>query len=404
MDLAIQSINIPKEYGVTDAKLAELAAKYKDLQEIKDPASRAMAAGGRRECRELRVAVEHKRKELKADALEFGRRVDGEAKRITESLREIEDPLDALIKADETRREEERQAKLRVIAEAEAKERARVDEIKGRIESRYGDSALLSLHSLPSQGILERIQQEEVITEADGFAEFAEEARRRQIEFTDKAGELHGAKAEAEAEAERQRLEAEKLAEERRQFEEEQRLAREKAEAEQTARQEKERQEREERERSESALQARIREERESIEAERRQLREEQEAMEAEKRRIEEESLAKIRAEDEEKRRQEMQEQARLCAEQDLKERQEREERERLAREEAERMAKEREEMLKPDQEKIQSFALDLLAVKWPVLTTPEGQRAMERIKKKISAVVDYAAQLADKLAVEDPE
>ena len=58
MELTVQNINIPKEYGVSDAKIAEIAEKYKDLREIKDAASRSMAAAGRRECRELQMAEE----------------------------------------------------------------------------------------------------------------------------------------------------------------------------------------------------------------------------------------------------------------------------------------------------------------------------------------------------------
>tara|TARA_R110000868_G_scaffold84519_7_gene238231 strand:- start:1612 stop:2055 length:444 start_codon:yes stop_codon:yes gene_type:complete len=43
--------------------------------------------------RDLRVSVEATRKALKEDSLAWGRKVDAEAKRITEQLKEIEEPL-----------------------------------------------------------------------------------------------------------------------------------------------------------------------------------------------------------------------------------------------------------------------------------------------------------------------
>jgi DNA repair exonuclease SbcCD ATPase subunit len=388
MELTIQNIDLPAEYGITDGKIAEIAAKYRDLTEIKDSASLAMAVAGRREARDLRVAVEKRRKELKADALDFGRKVDGEAKRITDQLRGIEDPLDGLIKADEARREEERQAKLRAIAEAEAKERARIDGIRAAIEARFGDSVLLALTGMGAKSVAYRISQEAEITEVDGFGEFADEARERQRVFLAKADAIHSERLAAEEEAERQRIEGERLAEERRVFEEERRLQAEQRQQEQA-----------EAQRLEAERQAAIEAEQEKIEAERRKLREEQEAIEAEKRRIEEERQAKIREEEEAKRRAEMEEQARIRAEQELKERQEREEQERKDREEAEQLAKEREEMLRPDKEKIKVLALDLHALQYPTVTTAEGIKAIERIKKKVYALADFVSQQADKLA-----
>jgi hypothetical protein len=43
--------------------------------------------------RTLRVSVEDRRKELKAGALDYGRKVDAEAKRLTEAIEAIETPL-----------------------------------------------------------------------------------------------------------------------------------------------------------------------------------------------------------------------------------------------------------------------------------------------------------------------
>jgi|GEM_PF-1229335 len=388
MELIVREVNLPKEYGITDQKIQELANKYADLTAIKDTASMQMAVAGRREHRKLRVEVEHKRKELKADALEFGRKVDAEAKRIAAELAKTETRLDELIKAEEARKEELRQAKLREIAEAEAAERARVDAIRGRIEARYGDSEILALHSLPSTGVKARLESETDVTEADGFAEFTEEAQRRQAEFCDRTAILLADKVQAEEAAENQRIEAERLAEERKRFEEEQRLAREKAEAEERARLELLRKEQEERDQRKAEIEAAMRAEQEKLEAEREAIRREQEAMAAEKNRIEAERLAKIRAEE-----------SRLQAEIEAKEKLEREAREEAERAEAERIRAEYEASLRPDKEKILAFAGTVAALQVPSLNSKEGLNAADKIKAKIRALVTFANEQAEKLA-----
>ena len=91
----------------------ELAGKVYDLTTVKGDKE---ARNDRLRCVGLRANVEKLRKSLKAPALEFGRLIDSEAKRITEAVESLEAPIDAAIKADEARREEERQAKARAEA------------------------------------------------------------------------------------------------------------------------------------------------------------------------------------------------------------------------------------------------------------------------------------------------
>jgi hypothetical protein len=85
-----------------------------------------MARKGIAETRALRVEVEEERKSLKAGALEYGRKVDSEAKRITTSLYEIEDPL----KTAKAKVDDEREAKRKAKEDAET---ARVAAIQARI-------------------------------------------------------------------------------------------------------------------------------------------------------------------------------------------------------------------------------------------------------------------------------
>ena len=82
-------------YDVTDAAIAELAEANKDADASTPDGYRGVVQGIA-STRALRVSVEATRKDLKKDALAYGRRVDGEAKRITAALLEIEQPLKEL--------------------------------------------------------------------------------------------------------------------------------------------------------------------------------------------------------------------------------------------------------------------------------------------------------------------
>lgn len=84
-------------FSVSDAAIAQLAAEYMPLKiiDINDAAGFKRVHDARMNVKEKRVLVEKTRKELKADALEFGRKVDGEAKRLTSLLEPIESHLAA---------------------------------------------------------------------------------------------------------------------------------------------------------------------------------------------------------------------------------------------------------------------------------------------------------------------
>jgi len=82
-------------YTVTDAYLAQIKKDYLALtvQGLDDKDGYAKCHEARIEVKGRRVAVEKRRKELKSDSLEFGRKVDTEARRITVELEEVEDHL-----------------------------------------------------------------------------------------------------------------------------------------------------------------------------------------------------------------------------------------------------------------------------------------------------------------------
>jgi len=97
--------------------------------------------------RKHRGDIEKKRKELKADAIEYGRKVDAEACRLTEALRAIEEPLQAEKDRidEETERvrhakaEKQRQENEAALKRALEAEEARLKEIRDQEEARLAE-------------------------------------------------------------------------------------------------------------------------------------------------------------------------------------------------------------------------------------------------------------------------
>ncbi len=118
------------KYDITDAAIAEMSNLYMDLTitDLDDEDGFQAVHDARLIVKGKRVDVEHKRKELKADALKWGKAVDSEAKRIKALLEPIEthlkgeegriNDLKAEIKA---REERELQKLIQVRVEALAK-------------------------------------------------------------------------------------------------------------------------------------------------------------------------------------------------------------------------------------------------------------------------------------------
>lgn len=239
------------EYSKTEAALSDLSAKYKGvLYDCTTREGLVAATKGRAELRDLRIALEKTRKQIKEPALRRSQLIDTEARRITAELESLEDPIDAQIKKEEARKEFERtRAEREAKEKAEAEERARREAEEKRIAEERA-----------------KLAAERAALEAAQRAKDEEERQRR-------------LKIEAEERAARMRIE------------EEERKAR-------LAREEADRQARAVREAEEAKLKA----ERDRIEAERRtteeaarKLREEQEAKAAAERRAKEEAERKER-------------------------------------------------------------------------------------------------------------
>jgi len=190
------------KYSVTDAVIGELKTKYAGLK-IMDSASYENVRVAIGEVRDLRVSVENHRKHLKAAALEYGRNVDAEAKRITALLEEIENPL----KAEKQKIDDE---KARIKAEKDQKERDRVEAIRARLFAmQQVVSNFLGKTSLDLQAISERLFDTEITKEI--YQEFTDEAEKVKMECLDAALKAREMRITWEQEEAARKVEAERL-------------------------------------------------------------------------------------------------------------------------------------------------------------------------------------------------
>lgn len=280
------------KFNVTDESIAELRARMTGLT-CATPADYELVRVSIAECRELRVAVENRRVELKADALEWGRKVDREAKRITAALESIENPLKA--------------AKKLVDDEAE------------------------------------RVKQEK-----------ADAIRRQMEEAAAKRREAEEARMKAERDAEEARI-----AEERRKLEEEQK----RLSAERQALQA-------EQDRMRAAQDAAAKAEQERIDAERREI-------ETQRRKLEQEEFER---------------QAKIKAEQDARDKAERERIEQHEREVAAQKRQAELAALRPDIEKVATFADMLRAIEAPKVKSA-------KVRGRLNEAIDSIRAVADQLS-----
>lgn len=117
------------KYDVTQATIETLRNEFLQLtvKNVEDKEGYELCKKSRLQCRDLRVSVEKRRKELKADSLEFGRRVDARAKELMDPIKEIEDHLQEqqnVVDDELKRRKEEEEKKLRVQGEERLKDLA----------------------------------------------------------------------------------------------------------------------------------------------------------------------------------------------------------------------------------------------------------------------------------------
>jgi hypothetical protein len=210
---------------VSDAKLAEYREEFANLsaqtREGYDAVRKAIAV-----CRTTRTGIERKRKFLNEGAQTYIRTVNGEAKRLTEAIEAIEEPLKDKKQAADDERE-------RLKAEAEEAKRNKIDERISRFVLEAGspcsprqaevwtDAEFESELSLAREAFQVRMKAEQEAEEERKRAEAwkEEQIRKQREEIAKQQAEIEKIRAEHEAElqrvraeqAERDRIDREKL-------------------------------------------------------------------------------------------------------------------------------------------------------------------------------------------------
>lgn len=235
------------EWRKQDAAIAQLAEQYMPLriEGLNDKIGFKKVHDARMVVKNTRVAVEKKRKELKADALAYGQAVDSEARRLTKLLEPIESHLQA--EEDAIEAEKDRLRKIEEDAKQAALQK-RLDALKD-----YGVVANpFAIAELTEERFQEQLDAAKVAAvERDRLAgierkRLADEAEARRIEgekLSAERAELDRQRKEQDAErakidAERRAVELEKAkqeAAEKSRIETEQRLARQAAQEKQAA-------------------------------------------------------------------------------------------------------------------------------------------------------------------------
>lgn len=277
---AVENVtSVVAKFDRVAAGLGELKTKYQGvLFEVTTPKGMRAAIEARAAIRDPRFEVERVRKECKAPILALGRDIDARAAKITEELLALETPIDKHIKAEETRREEEKKRKQ----EAEA---ARVRAIQGRLN--HIRAYLLTYARQPASSIEEGIRSLIEIPVDGTFQECEQEASALHAQVLGKLREMHTAQIAHETEQERLRLEREELDRQALAQQEANRLERERIAAEEAEAKRKRDAEDAERKRQQQAQeverQQRIDEAMAKMRAEREALKHEQAKLEADK-------------------------------------------------------------------------------------------------------------------------
>lgn len=184
------------EFGVADKTVADLRKRYGGLKiaDAKDTKGYRVVQEAIADVKSVRVGVEKSRVAMKESALEYGRRVDAEAKRVTALLAAIEQPLVTEKKRidDEkaaAKRAAEEAEKARIAAEIEAKRKADQQRIEAEQKAERERIAA-------QQAEMDRERQKLAAARAVFEAERAKERERQEVE----AAKIREANRKAQAE------------------------------------------------------------------------------------------------------------------------------------------------------------------------------------------------------------
>jgi hypothetical protein len=177
--IATETTNDPTKtevalFSVSDNAIAEIAEEARKIGPADDRGGYLATIKMIAKTRGLRGDIEKRRVTLKADALAWGRKVDGEAGRLTKQLLEIEEPLKQKKAAVDDAKERERRA-------AEDAERLRVEE-QARAHREAEDKRLEAERERQrAEDERQRQEREKLLAVRDQLAaEQAEVERKRQ--------------------------------------------------------------------------------------------------------------------------------------------------------------------------------------------------------------------------------
>ena len=341
------------EYNVTTAAIAEMKELYMGLviTDIDDKEQYDAVHSAHMVVKGKRIEVEKRRKELKADALEYGRRVDSKAKEIFKAI----EPLESHLKAE----------KQKVQDEKDRLENERIAKIKGEIDSWKNAYYAMNGYDQPFGLTMAKVSD---LTEYISKLETVRDLISPELyfEFTGEAIEtcnslLAMSKRDLENRIRLDKEEAERKAESERQA----KVAAEQAE-----------------------IAAKLKAEQDKIDEANRKIQAEKDALEAEK-----------KAEQERKDREEFERKARAEA---IEAAARKAELEALAKAEREKKRKEeaiRQESLKPDKEKLMGFAQFLAeGITYPNVEDPNAKELAQWAYNEIIEISETVLEKAKKL------
>ncbi len=207
-------------FSAVDAGLAALRDRYNGIVfEVTTSKGLDLAKAARAEVREIRIGIEEVRKEAKAPILALGKKLDAEASRIKGELEKIEGPIDDQIKAEENRKEREKQERI-------AAEVKRVGDIQNRI------AAIAALVLDTPGASIEKLdaliaRADAAVAEQGSFMEFQAQAATTYTSTRERLVAARQAIVDQQAEAAKLKAEREALAKQRAEQEEREREERE---------------------------------------------------------------------------------------------------------------------------------------------------------------------------------
>ncbi|MGH1372945.1 MAG: hypothetical protein ACRBBW_12975 [Cellvibrionaceae bacterium] len=192
------------EFGVTEAALSELKNTYSSVPDANTTSGYEEIQGALKVLTPLRTGIEKKRKALKADALAWGKKVDGEAKRITEILSSLEAPLKSAKSVVDERKKREKEERI-------ARLQKKVDAISAYPQTAFGQSST----------VIAQLIEELDAFEIEDFYDLSKEAAIAKAASLDKLTEMLQTAISQDREDAARKQEEQRQAEERKRLDEE---------------------------------------------------------------------------------------------------------------------------------------------------------------------------------------